>query len=170
MKLLKPERIYTSLENIDFLDLASSGYQLVLLDIDNTLVMHGTRIADDFSKRILLKIQNAGLKPYIISNAKFSRAKTFSESLGVPFQGLSGKPSPKGILRALQATDCQAQHAVMIGDQLFTDVIAANRAKVLSILVLPLSKHEAWNVAIKRIFEAPFLASYKKEPHLWPER
>lgn len=170
MRMIRPDRIYPSINHIDFDRLAGEGYQLILLDIDNTLVHHGSTSADAFALAITAKIKSYGLVPYLVSNAKLSRAKKFADSLDLPYQGLSGKPSPRGIHRALKAMNCPPQKAVMIGDQLFTDMIAGNRAGVLSILVLPLSKHEAWNVAIKRAFEWPFMHVYRKRPSLWPER
>ncbi|MDD2533746.1 MAG: YqeG family HAD IIIA-type phosphatase [Eubacteriales bacterium] len=170
MSWLKPDRIYESIDLIDFSSLAESGKKLILLDIDNTLVRHGSRQADSFTQQIIARIRQAGLIPYIVSNAKNTRARLFAESAQVEFCGLSGKPSPRGLLRGMNHYQCTADQTVMIGDQLFTDIIAAHRAKVLKILVMPLDRHEAWNVAIKRLLEAPFLANYKKQPDLWPQK
>lgn len=168
MNWIKPDRIYVSIDQIDFTALAGSGKRLILLDIDNTLVHHGAHQADDFARRIVQRIKAAGLTPYIISNAKPSRAKLFANSLGIAFQGLSGKPSTRGLQRAMNEVGCPAHETVMIGDQLFTDVLAARRAGVLAVLVLPLDSHEVWNVAIKRAFEWPFLRQYRREADLWP--
>lgn len=168
MSWIKPDRIYVSIDQIDFIALAALGKRLILLDIDNTLVRHGSRTADEFAMKIVKRIQEAGLIPYIISNAKPSRAKAFANSLDIAYQGLSGKPSTRGLQRAMNETRCSPQETVMIGDQLFTDVLAARRAGVLAVLVLPLDSHEVWNVAIKRAFEFPFLQVYRRQADLWP--
>ncbi len=169
-RLFEPARIYQSIDRIDFKLLYAEGKRLVLLDIDNTLVPHGSERADDFAQTIVARIRSAGLIPYIVSNAKPSRARKFADSLEVPFVGLAGKPSPHGLLKACRETGCAADQTVMIGDQLFTDILAARRAKVTAILVLPLDRREAWNVALKRIPEAPFLARFRRNDDLWPHQ
>jgi len=169
-KLFEPDRIYQSIDRINFALLYQQGKRLVLLDIDNTLVRHGSHTADDFARSIVDRIRTAGLTPYIVSNAKPSRAKRFAESLGVPFTGLAGKPSARGLLKGCVETGFPADQAVMIGDQLFTDILAARRAKIMAILVLPLDRREVWNVAVKRFPEAPFMARFRRQDHLWPHQ
>jgi HAD superfamily phosphatase (TIGR01668 family) len=110
----------------------------------------------------------AGLVPYIVSNAKPSRARQFADSLGVACVGLSGKPSPRGLRTAMQQSGFVPDQTVMIGDQLFTDVRAARNARVMAVLVLPVNRHEVWNVAIKRSLEAPLMKAYRQIPSLWP--
>ena len=43
--------------------------------------------------------------------------------------------------------------SVMVGDQVFTDVIAGNRAGVRTFMVEKLHKKEIWYVLLKRPFE-----------------
>lgn len=164
----RPDRIYQSIDQIDFEALATEGKKLIMLDIDNTLVRHGSRQANDFAKMIVERIQKAGLIPYIVSNAQMSRARLFANSLLVQFSGLSGKPSTRGLVKGMEQYQCSPEQSVMIGDQLFTDILAAHRAGVLKVLVLPLDRKEVWNVAIKRVFEEPFISYYKKQVDLWP--
>jgi predicted HAD superfamily phosphohydrolase YqeG len=60
---LKPDRIYRSIEQIDFRNLKAQGIDLVLLDIDNTLVHHGSHHPDAYARKAVETIQNAGLVP-----------------------------------------------------------------------------------------------------------
>ncbi|NCC74882.1 MAG: YqeG family HAD IIIA-type phosphatase [Clostridia bacterium] len=166
---LKPDRIFRSIEQIDFRSLKAQGIRLVLLDIDNTLVHHGSHLPDAYARRVVESIQNAGLVPFIVSNAKPSRARSFAAGLGIDCIGMANKPSASGLLRACHQAGIEPSAAVMIGDQLFTDILAAKKAGVLAILVLPLDSREVWNVAFKRWFEAPFLRQYTKDPTLWPQ-
>ena len=164
----QPDVIYPAIDQIDFLPWAAQGIRLVLLDIDNTLVRHGSRAGDDKARQTIERIRRAGLLPYIVSNAKPSRARQFADSLGVPCVGLSGKPSPRGLKTAMQKSGFLPDQTVMIGDQLFTDVRAARNAQVMAVLVLPVDRHEVWNVAIKRCLEAPLMQAYRKNTSLWP--
>ena len=45
------------------------------------------------------------------------------------------------------------QESVMIGDQVFTDVIAGNRSGVRTLMVEKLHRPEIWYVMLKRPFE-----------------
>lgn len=41
----------------------------------------------------------------------------------------------------------------MVGDQLLTDILGANRAGLRTILVRPIVQSDAWNTSINRFFE-----------------
>ena len=47
-----------------------------------------------------------------------------------------GKPNPSGIIAMLNDTDTSPEQAVIFGDRLNTDIIAGNRAKIITALVL----------------------------------
>ena len=49
------------------------------------------------------------------------------------------------------------------GDQIFTDVIGANRVKMFSILVKPLAEKDLWMTRFKRPIEELVVKSYLKK-------
>ena len=49
--------------------------------------------------------------------------------------------------------DSSADKSLMVGDQVFTDVIAGNRSGVRTFMVEKLHKKEIWYVLLKRPFE-----------------
>ena len=49
------------------------------------------------------------------------------------------------------------------GDQIFTDVLGANRCKIFSILVNPISKKDLWMTRLKRPLEELVIKSYVKK-------
>ena len=53
-----------------------------------------------------------------------------------------------------------ANEIVMVGDQVLTDVVGANRVGMLSIYVKPINKKEYWYTAIKRPLESLILKHY----------
>ena len=63
------------------------------------------------------------------------------------------KPLTRGIQIALKRYDLKKHEVVLVGDQLMTDVMAANTAGIRSILVKPLVDSDAWNTKINRFFE-----------------
>jgi predicted HAD superfamily phosphohydrolase YqeG len=97
---LRPDWICPSAAAVDFAGLAAAGKRLVLLDIDNTLAPHGARLPGPYARQIVDAIRQAGLIPFIISNAKPARAQTFAAALQAEAIGLAGKPSPRALIRA----------------------------------------------------------------------
>ncbi len=71
----------------------------------------------------------------------------------MPFVSRALKPLTRGINEALKRYDLEKSEAVLVGDQLMTDVMAANNAGIRSILVKPLVDSDAWNTKINRFFE-----------------
>lgn len=148
-----PDMIVPSPDAIDYGRLARLGCRIVLLDIDNTLAPHGTREGDAFARRIVAMVQEAGLLPVIASNAKEDRARTFADSLGVPFISNARKPDARAICLDLEGRDCQPAEAVMVGDQLLTDVLSARRGKIPVILTDRRSRSELVTIRFKRGLE-----------------
>lgn len=160
-RLIKPDEYYIDLLHIDFAAYAAQGCRLILLDIDNTLARHGAYAADDFAREAVSRILKAGLACRIISNAKHKRAMAFSASLNLPFTAMANKPWPHALKSACREAGIKSSQAVMIGDQLLTDIAAARRAGCRAVLVKPRFDHEAWNVRFKRIFERRALRRFK---------
>ena len=73
--------------------------------------------------------------------------------LDIPCITYAHKPTPSGVRRALQEMRAVNEEAAMIGDQIFTDVIAGRLAGCYTIMVERYSKKEIWYVALKRPFE-----------------
>ena len=65
-----------------------------------------------------------------------------------------------GLITAIEKFNVVPEETVMICDQLFTDVIGANRMGMLSIYVEPISKKEHWYTSWKRPIEAYFLKKW----------
>ena len=63
------------------------------------------------------------------------------------------KPFDMGIKKALAVLGEKPEDAVMVGDQLMTDIRAAKRAGVRSVLVQPLVTSDAWNTKFNRARE-----------------
>ena len=73
--------------------------------------------------------------------------------LNIPVVTYANKPGTSGIFRAIELMKTTPSKSVMVGDQVFTDVIAGNRAGVRTFMVEKLHKKEIWYVLLKRPFE-----------------
>jgi uncharacterized protein len=159
--LLKPDEYYTSLAQIDFSRYKAQGFRLVMLDIDNTLSPHGSLTADSSAHQAVDRILAAGLICWLISNGSTRRIKKYAASLDLPSVPLAYKPSTRGLRLACRLTETKPYQAILIGDQMLTDIISARRAGCRAVLVMPISTRESWNVHLKRRFERYLLKRYQ---------
>ena len=94
-----------------------------------------------------------GFKLCLVSNAKSERSAKIAEMLGVPCVTYANKPGTSGVLKAIELMQTTPKQSVMIGDQIFTDVIAGRLSGCYTIFVERYNKKEIWYVALKRPFE-----------------
>ena len=89
----------------------------------------------------------------------------FCRDLGITYEGHAGKPSVKGFRRAMVRCGVTPRETAMLGDKLLTDMLGANRAGVLPLMVEPLGgPRGAWNKVLHAL-QAPWkAASLKKHP------
>ncbi len=159
---LFPNRYLPSVYNIDFNRLYSKGYRVILFDIDNTLVPHNAK-ADSAIIDLFKNLKNIGFKTAVISNNKKPRVQEFADTVGCDkFYYKAGKPNPKAYIKLVRSFKLGLDKAVFIGDQIFTDILGANRAHIYSIMVEPVLKwHEEPQIILKRLIEAPVVLLYK---------
>ena len=81
--------------------------------------------------------------------------------LKTPFVSRAKKPLSSGYLRAMHMIGTTVSNTLFVGDQLYTDIMGANRIGLKNILVRPISPQEAFWIRIKRIFEIPVIAMYE---------
>ncbi len=150
---LVPHRVCKRLSDFPFTELRDAGYRYALLDLDNTIAPDRAREPNDYSYRVISLLKDAGFDCCLVSNAKSTRSESFARTLGISFVDYAAKPSPKGIIRAIERMNAVPEQTVLFGDQLFTDILAAKRAGIFSVFVEPYDKKEIFYVKLKRIFE-----------------
>ena len=150
---MKPDAVYGSVYDIPLDKLREEGKKCLLLDFDNTLGPDHATKPDKYAFDFIKRIQDSGFICCLVSNAKTGRSAGIAETLGIPCVTYAHKPRPDGIYRALKLMNTDASEAVMIGDQVFTDVIAGRLAPVYTIMVEKYSSKEIWYVVLKRPFE-----------------
>ena len=134
-----------------------------ILDVDNTLI--------DFDKKILPgakewveNIKEQGIKLVILSNSnKKDKVKMVAEKLDIPYLYFAKKPLKTGFKKAQKVLDLNAKNIAVVGDQIFTDVIGANRIKMNSILVEPISRKDIWVTKLKRPIEEYVINRYLRK-------
>ena len=100
----------------------------------------------------------------ILSNNRSShRVETFCRELGIPYVGHAQKPRTTGFHRAMEQAGATAAETAMIGDKLLTDMLGANLAGVLALMVEPAGGPKgAWNWVLHAL-QAPFKAVCRRK-------
>ena len=149
-----PAHAAESLPDIDLQRLYDNGKRLILLDVDNTLVQWKT---EDFSPEVVswvVKAKGMGFGLCIISNThRLDRLERLRTTLGVETVRGRFKPSRAMFRLALIKFRLKPEEAIMVGDQLMTDVLGANRAGIDAIWVHKMEGKEFGGTRINRVVE-----------------
>lgn len=150
---MKPDIVLDSVKQLDLTDLRSRGVTTILLDFDNTLGPDHATAPTDFSRECVDTLKREGFKLCLVSNAKSGRSSNIAKDLDIQCITYAHKPNPSGIRRALELMRSTHEESCMVGDQIFTDVIAGRLAGCYTVMVERYSHKEIWYVALKRPFE-----------------
>ena len=137
--------------------LKDQGIRLVLADLDNTLAPYEEALPSPALTAWKEELEALGITLFVVSNSRKSRrCPDFCAALGVPYVRHAGKPGVKGFQAALQQTRVPAREALMVGDQIFTDILGANRAGISSVLVRPMAWGKNPFRRVRYALETPF--------------
>lgn len=156
---LIPRRVFDRYGDVTAQYLKEQGITLLLSDLDFTLAPKSVRRPDRALREWITGLESAGIVLMIVSNNRSgARVTEFCAELGVPYQGHAGKPSPRGLEAAMARTGTDRTHTAMLGDKLLTDVLAANRAGVLALMVEPAGGAVTVWQKVLHALQAPFKA------------
>ncbi len=149
-----PAHAVNVLQDVNLQRLWEGGKRLILVDVDHTLVMWKQ---EDFGSEVIAWIEAAkkmGFELCIISNTRrVERLARLSEKLGIATVRGRFKPSRAMYRLALIKFKRKPEEAVMIGDQLMTDIFGANRAGIDAIWVRRMEGKEFGPTRINRFME-----------------
>lgn len=156
---LVPDRVMDRYADLTPAYLNEKGITLLLSDLDFTLAPKSVRRPDQPLREWIASLHQAGITFMIVSNNRSGRRVTeFCADLGVGYQGHAGKPSTRGLEAAMERAGADRVHTAMLGDKLLTDMLAANRAGVLALMVEPVGGAvTAWQKVLHAL-QAPFKA------------
>lgn len=151
--LLKPHLKLKIITDIEKRHLDMLGVDCLLLDIDNTVSTdHGTELVPGLEEWIAA-MKDAGIKLYILSNARGSRVLPFARKIGLDYIGLAMKPLPFGYLRGVKRSGGQRRNTAIVGDQIFTDILGGRLAGVKTVLLTPVMPENKLSFKIRRKME-----------------
>lgn len=163
MKNLKPDLIYPGVPYIALDELKKRGVEGILLDIDNTLIDYTKELSPKM-KEWVARAKSQGFKVCILSNSnKLNKIIPVAEGIAVKYVSFARKPAKSGYLKASMLLNIDVKKLAMVGDQIFTDVLGANRLGMVSVYVEPINKKEYWYTKWKRPIEAWILNRFQKK-------
>jgi len=154
VEVFRPRARAASVTEIDIQSLRDRGFVGLLLDVDNTLLPWKAPELPESSKRWVEQAKNAGMRPILVSNTHYpKRLNRIASELGIPAVAHSLKPRRHGFEKAAALVQCELKHAVVVGDQLLTDIWGGNRLGAYTILVNPVHPREFVGTKVSRMVE-----------------
>jgi len=142
--------------------LSERGISLLLLDLDNTLIPYSHTTLPSEVGNWMDGFKRDGIELFLVSNTRSNRAETFSKTASIPFVNSAWKPSPKKVFEAMRRMGRGLQDTAIMGDQIFTDVLAGNRAGIFTIVVKPIDVHN-FLFKLRYFIELPFRVLSKQK-------
>ena len=151
--------------------LKEKGIKAIITDLDNTLVEWDRPNATPKLIQWFKAMQEQGILVTIVSNNNKSRVGAFAEPLGVPFIFQARKPMGRAFKKAIKEMGVKKEEAVVIGDQLLTDVLGGNRSGFHTILVVPVAQSDGFFTKFNRQVERRIMKFFKRKGMLeWEDK
>ncbi len=162
MSLFIPDYFFDKIWDIPISFLQGNNINCLLLDVDNTLTTHDNPTAHHDAVKWLDLVSSAGIKSVIISNNIETRVAPFAENLGVQFVFNAKKPLSKGARQAAKICSADKENMLVIGDQIFTDVLFGKISGIKTVLVTPMELEKTKFFKFKRWLEKLILRGERK--------
>lgn len=162
-----PKSYFNNVLEIDNNFLSKNNIKAIFLDIDNTILDADNNMLEGLEDWVK-NLQMQGIKFCIVSNTnKKEKAERMSKILDVPYIYFAKKPLKFGFKKAKKIVQEENnENIAVIGDQVLTDVLGANRCKMYSILVAPIKNKDIWVTKFNRLIEKQILKKYFKQNNI----
>lgn len=165
-----PSHFVNRYEDITVEFLKSHGIKAVMTDLDNTLVAFDEKFANDNVLQWIKTLEESDINVLILSNGNHNRVSGFAEPHGIKYIASGRKPMLRNFHEGLKILGSKKRDTVMIGDQLMTDILGANRVNINSILVLPVKEKDGWATYLNRRIERVIMKYFRKKNMItWEE-
>jgi uncharacterized protein len=152
-----PDQMTNRLVDIAYESLVAGGIRGIILDLDNTVVGYGRNDIPSDITAWVAQAQEEGFRLVLLSNNFTQRVRRVSDAFGIPAIAGALKPLPYGFWRALRVLGTTRKQTIVVGDQLFTDVLGARLAGLRVILTRPIEPRDWLGTRVLRRIERLFL-------------
>ena len=138
------------------------GIQAIILDVDNTLINYNGQLLNGV-ENWCKNLKNKGINFCILSNSnKKEKVENVANILQIKWINFAKKPLKFGFKKAQKILQIEPSKIAVVGDQIFTDILGANRCKMFSILVEPIEEKDIFITLLKRPLEKIIINNYLK--------
>lgn len=141
-------------------ELSRLNIRLLMLDFDNTIVPYTTDVPTPEMQQWLQRMLASSVQICVVSNSTNDRVRLFCEKHGIDCITHAKKPFSSGIERCIARYHIDKKYCALAGDQIYTDTLGANCAKIRSILVRAIHNHNFW-LKLRHVAEMPFIYAAK---------
>ena len=166
LSLLIPEKMKNTVYEYSAGLLTEEGIRGVIFDIDNTLVPYEKAEPDEELLDYFRSLGDCGIGITLVSNNTRERVEIFNKKTHFFAAPNAHKPRGKHIRECIKALGTEKSGTVLIGDQIFTDCLAAHLVGIRCFTVKPIAKKETAFFKFKRFFEKPFIRAYKRRERI----
>ncbi|MBP3591567.1 MAG: YqeG family HAD IIIA-type phosphatase [Clostridia bacterium] len=140
--------------------LKEQGIRALVLDIDNTLEPYENAEPSEGVRAWFAALAEAGISAAFVSNNDKQRVDTFNATLGLIAYSKAKKPFAKKVKSAMKEMGVTKESTLFMGDQIFTDVLAARLAGIRVALVPPIKDKTDALTRFKRWLERPIMKRF----------
>ena len=160
---LYPDGYFDSVRDIEIEYLKKNNIKAIILDVDNTLIDYYRNFQNGTIEWVN-EVKKSGIKFCILSNSnKLKKVKQVAKQIDVPYFYFAKKPLKGGFKKAKKLLNVEEKYIAVIGDQIMTDVLGANRCNMFSILVKPIKEKDIIITRVKRPIENLILKKYQSK-------
>lgn len=160
MGLFRPDFYFGRLTDLTTEFLRNQRVTALFLDADNTLTEDNSQEIRDDVRAWLRRQRKAGFRLFIFSNNRRERVRPLADRLGLDFVAEAGKPGTRILRAELEKRHLDPDGVLVVGDQVFTDVLCGKRAGCRTVLVEPFApEHYGW-YRLKRPLERLVLSRF----------
>jgi HAD superfamily phosphatase (TIGR01668 family) len=150
---LAPDDHAHTLPDVSLEALAAAGIRGIIVDLDNTVCPYRQPELAPGVADWVAEARRRGFVLVLVSNNFTERVASIGARLGIPIVPNALKPLPFAFLRALRLLRTPRRATVVIGDQLFTDVLGAKLLGLRTVLTQPLVAHDFALTRLLRFLE-----------------
>jgi len=158
-----PNLYIENVQKITIEYLKQKEIKALILDVDNTLIDFYKNMPEGI-EQWCKNLKKEGIKFCILSNSNHEeKVKMVANKLEIHYIFFAMKPFKKGFKKAAEYLKEKPENIAAVGDQIFTDIVGANRSKMKSILVKPIKEKDLLITKIKRPIENFVISKYLKK-------
>ncbi len=161
-KFFQPDMMFRNIYDITPELLEEHGIKAVIFDIDNTIAPYEIASPTETMKSYFKTLEKAGVNMAFVSNNRKERVHIFNLDLGYFYIHSAKKPFSSGVRACIKHFGLPKEQVVCVGDQIFTDCLAAHGAGLEFFMVAPVNKKESAFFKVKRFLERPFIQAFRE--------